>query len=95
MTERIAAAAIHLAPLTLSMPPPARHHNLIRQAAANGIEARICSDMQGFVTSIGRFVDRREAMLIARAQGQLIPRAAGFMEGEISSGDVLFSEDVW
>ena len=41
---------------------------------------------QGFVTNKGRFVDRREAMLIAREANQLI--------GETFS-DELYSEDLY
>lgn len=95
MTERIVAAAIYFENVTVSLPPPARHHHLIRHASTLNANVRVTQEMQGFVTSTGRFVDRHEAMLIARAQGQLIPRAGGHMQGEVSSGDTLFSEDVW
>lgn len=41
---------------------------------------------QGFVTNKGRFVDRKEAMLIARAAGQLI---------NVYATDTLYSEDLY
>ncbi len=95
MNERITAAAIRFNGVVLSLPPPARHHHCIRAATHVGYDDWRPEHEQGFETDTGRFVDRREAMLIARAQGQLIPRAGGYMQGEISNGDVLFSEDVW
>lgn len=96
MTERIAAAAIQAGELTLSQRPPGRHHTILRSMEGLGIPASHARNAeQGFVTSTGRFVDRREGMHIARAAGQLIPRAGGYMAGEISTGDELFSEDVW
>jgi hypothetical protein len=42
---------------------------------------------QGFMTSTGRFVDRREAWTIAEAAGQILPRAR-------HSG-CLYSEDIY
>lgn len=92
--ERIVAAA-HLyqrahddgdpraLPVIVSAPPPARHHNLfIAWTRFGGPTA------SGFLTSAGRFVDRREGWTIATAAGQpMIPR-----EGQ---GGHLFSEDLW
>jgi hypothetical protein len=51
--------------------------------------------VQGFLLSDGTFADRKRAMVVARAAGQLIPRAGGYAEGEINNGTELFSEDVW
>jgi exopolysaccharide biosynthesis protein len=95
VTERIAAAALKIGDLTVSMVPPARHHTLMRAAEKNGHRERINSEQQGFITSKGRFVRRVEAMQIARAAGQLIVRKSGYMGGEVSMFDELFSEDVW
>lgn len=92
-TERIAAAAIkHADGRVFSVPPPGRHHTVIAHMRhQHGIryadpvyESR---HVQGFVTDIGRFVDRYEARKIAEAAGQLLPRECGKAE--------LFSEDVW
>jgi hypothetical protein len=95
MSERIAAAALNLDVGLISLPPPARHNHLINACNQVGYRERPTQEKQGFVTSTGRFVGRLEAMRIAKAAGQLIPRAGGFLAGEISTGDTLFSEDVW
>ena len=44
---------------------------------------------QGFLTNKGRFVDRKEAMKIAKEQGQVI-RLSGS-----PNADILFSEDLY
>jgi len=66
-----------------------RHHNII-----NGVLAgvyphwketrRTGSYTQGFVTSIGRFVDRAEGMRVAKAAGQVETEATD-----------LYSEDLY
>lgn len=43
--------------------------------------------VQGFVTSLNRFVDRKEAWIIAKANNQIIRQSGG--EG------VLYSEDLY
>jgi hypothetical protein len=66
---------------------PARHHDVIQRVASTGaITAVIASCKQGFLTSDGLFVDRREAKRIAFAAGQ--------MKRETHPTE-LFSEDVW
>lgn len=91
MTERIVAAAIRVqAPVadspngafavTVTLPPPARHSDLIW-----GFGNRVLPSDQGFLTSMGRFVGRREAAGIALDAGQA---------DEIPLGE-LFSEDLW
>jgi hypothetical protein len=66
---------------------PARHHDVIRRLASTGvITAVIASCEQGFLTSDGRFVDRREAKRIAFTAGQL---------KQETHPTELFSEDVW
>lgn len=70
-------------PVIVSAPPPARHHNLFIAWERLG-----SPDASGFLTSKGRFVNRREAWTIAMAACQpTIPR-----EGQ---GGLLFSEDLW
>lgn len=81
---RIAAAACRPdAGPVYHLPPPARHHDVIRAA---GIMFR--PDQQGFITDCGRWVDRQEALRIARAAGQLIGEPSAPSHG-------LYSEDVW
>ena len=97
--ERIVAAAMEKDGLILHAPPPARHHSLF--ALLKGAPDPFLWDWpQGFVTSTGRFVDRREAVRIVLASGQplrvhepgyrgLPPLAERGEDGE------LYSEDLW
>jgi len=56
-----------------------------KRTCTNGADCTGESE-QGFVTNKGRFVDRQEAMVIARAAGQVI--------SDITS-DTLYSEDLY
>ncbi len=85
MSETIKAAAIKTGGKVHSLPRPARHADIIAKLAGTG--KRDVSN-QGFVTSAGRFVGRREAMRIARDAGQVDPAK---VRGKIE----LHSEDVW
>jgi hypothetical protein len=86
--ETIERAAIFYDDKIYSVPPPGRHHTVIWMMAAEGLPTETMRlQSQGFVTSIGRFVDRYEAARIARAAGQLIR--------EPTPPDMLTSEDVW
>ncbi len=60
-----------------------RHSDAIR-AAAEATGKKPITGEQGFVTSAGRFVSRKEAAEIAFAAGQIEEEK-----------DILFSEDVW
>lgn len=86
--ERIVRAAIrHVEGDVYSVPPPGRHHDVIRSMGERYQYRRSEGHVQGFLTSVGRFVDRDEAWGIAEQAGQLLPRATG--------AGHLFSEDVW
>lgn len=73
--------------LIISSPPPARHHSLMHPLSDHGI--RIGPDQQGFLTSKGRFVSRKEAMGIAIKSNQ--PRVSETLNPDAD----LFSEDLW
>ena len=84
---RIAGVAIRLDKrLSLTMPAPARHGDLMAEMHRCGLGEFVHND-QGFVTSNGAYVDRPLARMIALAAGQLKPDARDHEE--------LFSEDVW
>lgn len=90
MSERIVSAAIKYNGLILSLERPARHHDIIHKFVSF-----VGSGEQGFLTSDGRFVDRKEARGISEEADQII-------ESEIVDGvprrrihPLLFSEDVW
>jgi hypothetical protein len=84
--ETITCAALRRDFLIVSLPRPTRHHDVIREldavrdGAAHGAE-------QGFITSTGRFVDRKQALAIATAAGQITTKHG--------NPDELYSEDVW
>jgi hypothetical protein len=99
--ERIVAVAFRLPDgLVLTLPAPNRHYNVIHTVEAIKMPRDAKAELvlgegddparfvdQGFLTSAGRYVTREEAMLIARARGQLI--------GQPRVPHMLFSEDVW
>lgn len=86
MTETIAAAAIKLHDVVYSVEKPARHHHVFEYMYNMGVEDHR-DHTQGFVTDTGRFVDRKEALAIAKAANQLIRKT--------SPEYLLFSEDLW
>lgn len=87
MTERIVAAAIQIEGVTISLPKPARHGQVLHCAHRYlGISGG--RETQGFLTSEGRFVNRIQARHIAHIAGQE-PGNTGGQTPE------LFSEDLW
>lgn len=84
MPETIVAAALQIEGLTLSLPRPAGHGEVIVVAQQTGLSGM---GLQGFLTSDGRFVTRVEAMKIAHRADQPFR--------EKPRGHELFSEDVW
>lgn len=92
MTEHITHVAIQYAGKTYSLPRPNRHHHIIRMIAAeNGVGIK-GPDVQGFMTDMGRFLNRSEAFLLASCNGQLDRsiRPRGWYDGQ-----KLYSEDIW
>ena len=70
-----------------ALPAPRRHHHIFALAAFLGESAEGNSRGQGFMTSANRFVERADALDIAKAAGQTRPGAA--------FGHQLYSEDLW
>jgi hypothetical protein len=85
LPERIVAVAVREGALTVSMPAPARHGDVLRRLHdLTGIV--LAGDDQGFLTSTGHFVGRQDAVEVARAAGQIVaPKWPPF----------LYSEDLW
>lgn len=87
---RIIAAAVQINGVTLSLPPPARHYNIVNtltETIGDPAEPRYARpESQGFLTSDARFVGRVEALAIARDAGQLL---------KPTPHRELFSEDLW
>lgn len=93
---RVTRAAIRHRGQVYSLPPPARHHDVMRHTWATVGLGRVGGD-QGFVLNDGQYVDRKRAHAVAKRAGQLIPRAGGYRCGEVNDrdGSDLFSEDLW
>lgn len=91
----IIAAAIKLRHLVISMPRPARHHDILNNLAHH---IRTYEDMeQGFITDTGVFLNRTDAFVHSRLYGPGTPRRdKARLAGEnVYNGYELFSEDMW
>lgn len=85
MTERIISVAISAFGIVASLPAPARHGDVLRKLYDFNPIA-IGGDSQGFLTSAGRYVNRRDAADLALAAGQV---------DKLISAPDLYSEDLW
>lgn len=89
--ERVIAAAILVEGVTISLPQPARHGQVLHAAAAMHLpDYHLSSACQGFLTSAGRFVNRVQAKHIAHIAKQPQMRPENQRHGRD-----LFSEDLW
>lgn len=86
--EQIISAALECRGVIYSMPKPARHHTIINAVFPPGKPLSVDPIYQGFLTNKGRFVDRFDAMKIAKNS------VLGFAE-KIGDRTDLFSEDLW
>lgn len=86
--EEIACAAIKYDDIgALFLPAPARHHHIIwARLMIDGVPTH-SNGIQGFLTTRGRFVDRKEGLRIAEARDQIEIKHPSFNE--------LYSEDMW
>ncbi|MDO9499026.1 hypothetical protein [Falsiroseomonas sp.] len=72
----------------ISLPPPARHWDLLRHMEQLGFSREAVIDAaQGFVTSDGAWATRSAAFAIADRAGQL--------PAKTFQPSTLFSEDLW
>ena len=74
---------------TYALPKPNRHHDVIRliveETGATCVDAR--GDDQGFLDSSGAYLQRKPALIRARATGQMV--------NDIEWPGGLYSENVW
>jgi hypothetical protein len=84
MITRINAAAILHQGIIMTLPPPARHGTIIAAMTQALGEVDIPPRAQGFLTSDGRYVGRREAAQIAYFARQIGTQV-----------DELYSEDIF
>ena len=89
MRERIVAVAISRFGMTFTLPPPNRHHDVLREMFQRFRIEQDSATEQGFITSEGRFVRRKLAARIARAARQIGRKK------RTDPQDTLFSEDLW
>lgn len=88
--ERIVAAAIQVEGVTVSLPLPALHGQVLHAALNMHLpDHMVTPACQGFLTSTGRFVNRVQAKQIAHMAGQ--PQ----LRPESERTKDLYSEDLW
>lgn len=98
----IAAAAIRKAGQVWTLPPPARHSDVMAAGGAvklpSGLMRYALADgEQGFVTSAGAFVDRVAAAQHAIDCGQIQPEPSATRRerGHLNHPPNLYTEDLW
>jgi hypothetical protein len=84
-SERIISVAISAFGVVASLPAPARHGDVLRKLYEFN-EIAVRSDRQGFLTNTGRYVNRRDAAVIALAARQV---------DKLIAAPDLYSEDLW
>lgn len=82
----ITHVAVYFEGRIYSLPKPSRHGEVVRS-----IGGMYGPSVQGFLTSQGHFINRRQAMLLARRNGQLNRD----MSENSYQGEDLYSEDLW
>jgi hypothetical protein len=86
--EQIVGAAVMIDDLIITVERPARHHTVLHAIHKRFREAPVGFQFrQGFVTSTGRFVGRKEGLAIATAAEQIVKKHP--------QPDELYSEDMW
>ena len=87
MIER---AAIRFRGHVYSLPPPNRHHHVMRHIRETTGAAYVYSpgDDEGFLDSLGNYLTREQALAVALRCGQVKVPA------DVRCGE-LFSEDLW
>ena len=86
-TETITGVAIEVDGKIYALPKPNRPHHLFSIVSEERGDRYIAPESQGFITSVGRYVLREEALTIAKNANQLLERH--FHQTQ------LFSESVW
>ena len=85
---RVVSVAIKLRDVVYSLPPPARHHDVIRDMRVRHgiVEDQNAEWEQGFLLNDGRFARRVAAGAIAVGNGQI---------AALKWPPNLYSEDLW
>lgn len=86
--EKILSAAIqHPNGFIYTALNPGRHHHVIRFMSAHKVAGISVTRNQGFLTTHGRFVDRRDGLTMAQQHKQIVKKHPAPWE--------LYSEDMW
>lgn len=90
----IVAVAIRFQGQTWSLPRPYRHHDVIRKIVdTTGVDrVDALGEDQGFLDDVGRYLTRRLAFGLARANDQLIHQERPSSATKLGE---LYSEDLW
>lgn len=84
-----AAAIVDINGKMWTLPPPKRHHDIIRLMRESGYDGPVSGeDQQGFLLNNGKFCRRKPALGVADKAGQL-------KDGKCIHPTLLFSEDMW
>lgn len=86
MAERIISVAISAFGIVASLPAPARHGDVLRKLWDFNQTVVVGEGRQGFLTDAGRYVNRRDAAVLALAAGQV---------DKLIAAPDLYSEDLW
>lgn len=87
--EKIVGVAVVYNGTLYSLPAPNRHHNVFR--VINNVAGGCGFTNEGFITTSGVFLNRKEAMQLAKENGQLNRRQGS----QYYQGPELYSEDLW
>lgn len=86
--EKVLAAAVkHPSGMVYTALNPGRHHHVIRFMSALKVSGISNTRRQGFITTHGRFVDRRDGLSMAERNRQIVKKHPAPWE--------LYSEDMW
>jgi hypothetical protein len=83
----IGAAIKHPSNIVYAALAPARHHHVMAFMDEHGKAGIENTRDQGFLTSRGRFIERGEALMLAKENKQIIHKHPAFWE--------LYTEDMW
>ncbi len=83
--HKITGVAIKRPEKLWTLPPPYRHGDIIAIIAARGYQIPVTGE-QGFITDDGQFINREDALILVRENGQLLKEY---------HPKYLFSEDLW
>ena len=85
--EIIVGVTITVDGVIRQLPRPYRHHHVIEMVYVDSGFRPVTTEDQGFFTNTGRYLNREEALVVAKKANQLLPRHHHATE--------LFSESVW